>query len=69
MQTREGKLITALLVERLGYEVRGLHERVALVNQALRDLGYDEQDAPIEATTVAPATERAAKRRAKKRGE
>jgi hypothetical protein len=69
MQMRDGKLITALLVERLGYERRGLHERAALVTQALRDLGYDEPNAVVEIATVEPAAERTVKRRAKKRGE
>lgn len=69
MQKNEGNLISALLVERLGYERRGLHERAAMVTQALRDLGYNESDSTAETATVEPAAERAVKRRVKKRGE
>ena len=69
MQMRDGSLISSLLVERLGYERRGLHERAAMVTQTLRDLGYNEQDTTTETATVEPAAERAVKRRVKKRGE
>jgi len=69
MQQRDGSLISALLVERLGYERRGLHERAAMVTKTLRDLGYVEQDKVTETATVEPAAERAVKRRVKKRGE
>lgn len=71
MQKNEGNLISALLVERLGYERRGLHERAVMVTQVLRDLGYVEQteQAEIETATVAQTAERAVKRRVKKRDE
>lgn len=71
MQKNEGNLISALLVERLGYERRGLHERAAMVTQVLRDLGYVEQteQVEIETATVAQTAERAVKRRVKKRDE
>lgn len=59
--------IEALLVERLGYERRGKHERAAAVTAQLRLLGYVESDKPIEAAAVQPAAERATKRRVKKR--
>jgi len=67
MQMREGSLISALLIERLGYERRGLHARAALVTEQLKQLGYVEQQETVETAAVEPAVERAVKRRVKKR--
>ncbi len=60
-------IINALLVERLSYERRGLHERAALVTEALHNLGYVESNDVVETATVEPPVERSVKRRAKKR--
>jgi hypothetical protein len=54
--------IAALLVERRGYEARGLRDRVAAVDAALAALGFE-----IEATSLSPETERAIAPRARKR--
>jgi hypothetical protein len=54
--------IAALLVERRGYEARGLRDRVAAVDAALAALGHE-----IEATSLSPETERAIAPRARKR--
>jgi len=54
--------IKALLVERRGYEARGLADRVAAVDAALAALGHE-----IETTSIAPETERAIAPRARKR--
>lgn len=59
--------IEALLVERLGYERRGKHERAAAVTAQLRILGYVESDKTIETATTEPVAERAIKRKTKKR--
>jgi hypothetical protein len=59
--------IEALLVERLGYERRGKHERAAAVGEQLRLLGYVDSDKPIEAAVAQPTVERATKRRVKRR--
>lgn len=54
--------IAALLAEREGYVRRNLPERVALVNDILRQLGHD-----VEAAAVQPSTERAVAPKARKR--
>ena len=61
-------IINALLLERHGYVQRGLPERAAMVTAVLHNLGYVETDSDtVESASVAPATEHATKRRAKKR--
>lgn len=60
-------IINALLVERLSYERRGLHDRAALVTEVLHNLGYTESTDTVETATVEPPVERSVKRRAKKR--
>ena len=61
-------IINALLLERHGYIQRGLPERAAMVTAVLHNLGYVETDSDtVESASVAPATEHATKRRAKKR--
>lgn len=59
-------LIDALLVERTGYANRGLIERVAQIDAALRELGYSHEHT-TEAATVTPPAERAVAPRARKR--
>jgi hypothetical protein len=54
--------INALLVERRGYEARGLRDRIAAVDAALAALGHE-----IETTSLCPETERATAPRARKR--
>ena len=60
------KYVEALLIERRGYEQRGLKHRVAQVDAALREVGYEINE--VEAATIEPDSERAVKPRAKKRG-
>lgn len=60
------KEIEALLIERKGYEMRGLKSRVADVDQALRALGY-KADEKIETASVEPMVERSIKAKVKKR--
>lgn len=61
--------IEALLVERVGYERRGLKDRVAAVDVQLRALGYKSAhlDDKVESATVEPPAERAIQKRAQKR--
>lgn len=64
------KQIEALLVERAGYEKRGLTNRVAAVNAALRELDFDHKymvETEIETAAVQPVVERAVVKAAKKR--
>lgn len=63
--------IKALLTEREGYLRRGRADRVAQVDAALRELGYEnDQLSASETATVEPATERSVRKKAaKKRGE
>lgn len=62
------KLINALLVERLGYERRGLTDRVAMVDAALRELDYDHKYmANTETAAIEPAVEQTSIRRGKKK--
>jgi hypothetical protein len=64
------KQIEALLVERAGYEKRGLKNRVASVDAALRELDFDHKymvETEIETASFEPAVERAIVKAAKKR--
>lgn len=59
-------IIESLLIERAGYVQRGLKDRVAQVDQALRDAGY--KSAPkVETATAEPEIEKAAKPATRKR--
>lgn len=59
--------IEALLVERLGYERRGLTDRVAAVDERLKQLGYKTDSVAVETAAVEPSAERSVKRKSKKR--
>lgn len=64
------KQIEALLVERAGYEKRGLKDRVAAVNAALRELDFDHKymvEAEIETAAWEADVERAVIKVTKKR--
>jgi len=64
------KQIAALLVERAGYEKRGLKDRVAAVDAALRELDFDHKymvETEIETAGFEPVVERAIVKAAKKR--
>jgi len=59
--------IEALLVERAGYERRGLKDRVKACDEALRALGYSSKTPEIETATIEPVAERATRKAAPKR--
>ena len=59
------KMIEALLIEREGYLRRGKHERVAAVDQALSDLGYEHDFR--EVATVEPTETAVVKKAVRKR--
>jgi len=65
------KYINALLIERLGYERRGLTDRVAMVDAELRELGYDDHkyqtQSEIETAAIEPAAEQTSIKRGKKK--
>ena len=64
------KQIEALLVERAGYEKRGLKDRVKAVDVALRELDFDHKymvEIEIETAAFEPVVERAIVKAAKKR--
>jgi heme-binding NEAT domain protein len=64
------KQIEALLVERAGYEKRGLKDRVKAVDAALRELDFDHKymvETEIETASFEPVVERAIVKAAKKR--
>ena len=64
------KQIEALLVERAGYEKRGLKDRVAAVDAALRELDFDHKymvETEIETAALEPFVERAVVKATKKR--
>ena len=63
------KQIEALLIEREGYERRGLKDRIKAVDAALRELGFDHKymTDEIETASVEPATERTVRKAASKR--
>ena len=62
--------IESLLVERAGYERRGLKDRVKAVDAALREVGFDHKymsEPEIEIAAIEPVVERAVVKAAKKR--
>lgn len=61
--------VEALLVERAGYERRGLKDRVKAVDAALRELDFDHKymSDEVETASVEPVVERAVVKAAKKR--
>jgi uncharacterized protein (UPF0335 family) len=61
--------IESLLVERAGYERRGLKDRVKAVDVALREVGFDHKYMAdeIETAAIEPVVERAVIKPAKKR--
>ena len=64
------KQIEALLVERLGYERRGLKDRVKGVDAALRELGFEHKylsEPEIETASIEPVAERATRKAVSKR--
>lgn len=61
--------IESLLVERAGYERRGLPDRVKQVDAQLRELGFDHKymsESQIETASIEPMTERAIRKAVKK---
>ena len=56
------KQIEALLVERLGYERRGLKDRVKACDESLRALGHSVKTPEIETATIEPVAERATRK-------
>jgi hypothetical protein len=61
--------VEALLVERAGYERRGLKDRVKAVDAVLRELDFDHKymSDEVETASVEPVVERAVVKAAKKR--
>jgi len=61
--------IESLLVERAGYERRGLKDRVKAVDAALREVGFDHKYMAdeIETAAIEPVVERAVIKPVKKR--
>jgi heme-binding NEAT domain protein len=62
--------IESLLVERAGYERRGLKDRIKAVDAALREVGFDHKymsEPEIETAAIEPVVERAVVKAAKKR--
>ena len=63
--------IESLLVERAGYERRGLKDRVKAVDAALREVGFDHkymsQETQVETATIEPDVERNVLKRGKKK--
>ena len=62
--------IESLLVERAGYERRGLKDRVKAVDVALREVGFAHKymsEPEIETAAIEPVVERAVVKAAKKR--
>jgi hypothetical protein len=62
--------VEALLVERAGYERRGMKDRVKAVDAALREVGFDHKymtEPEIETAAFEPVVERAVVKAAKKR--
>lgn len=56
--------VQALLIERIGYERRGLSHRVAQVNELLTRLGVP---IPVETASIEPQVETAARKKPTKR--
>jgi hypothetical protein len=65
------KYIEALLTERRGYEQRGKKERVAQIDAALRDAGFDHECMAdeVETAAVEQKAERATKKKPVRRRE
>ena len=61
------KQIEALLVERAGYEMRGLKDRVKACDESLRALGHSVKTLEIETATIEPVAERATRKAVAKR--
>lgn len=62
------KLIDALLIERKGCEARGLKDRVAAVDEQLRELGYESKYLPApEVAAVEKVVEKATAKKATRR--
>ena len=61
------KHIEALLVERAGYEMRGLKDRVKACDEQLRALGHSVKTPEIETAIIEPLAERAVRKAASKR--
>jgi hypothetical protein len=62
--------IESLLVERAGYERRGLKDRIKAVDAALREVGFDHKymsEPEIETAAIEPVAERAVIKASKKR--
>jgi heme-binding NEAT domain protein len=62
--------IEALLIERAGYEMRGLKDRVKAVDAVLRELGFEHKylsEPKIETASIEPVAERATRKAAPKR--
>ena len=59
--------IEALLIERHGYVMRNLPERIKAVDDALRELGYENKYMTQETATAEPSEERAVMPSANKR--
>ena len=61
--------VEALLVERAGYERRGLKDRVKAVDAVLRELDFNHKymSDEVETASVEPIVERAVVKAAKKR--
>lgn len=61
--------VESLLVERAGYERRGLKDRVKAVDAVLRELDFDHKymSDEVETASVEPVVERAVVKAAKKR--
>ena len=64
------KQIEALLIERLGYERRGLKDRVKAVDAALREVGFEHKylsEPEVETASIEPVAERATRKAVSKR--
>jgi hypothetical protein len=65
------KYVEALLIERRGYEQRGMKDRVAQVDAALREVGYESKymTDEVETAAVEQEAERATKKKPARRRE
>lgn len=62
------RLIDALLIERRGYETRGLKDRVRLIDEQLSALGYKPKSLPeTEVAAVEKIVEKATAKKAVRR--
>lgn len=62
------KQIEALLIERAGYVMRKKPDRVKAVDEALKELGFEQKDTPeVETASIEPQAERAVRKSASKR--